>query len=239
MSRYSANKRLYEIQLNNMRLDLERSKEANKQIKKLRSRESYAKLLMENIDNYLNKLKFLKKVIIVEETNFRERRIDYINTNITEALLKIFPEENFTASVDCDIYRGKSYAQLVLRDPSGNERLPHIQEGKMCQYLISFAAVKGVTTALGSDVIYIDEAFGAASSDNIQKMGPILNEIVESGVQIILVSQNSNLYSNVPHREIIFHKDPVQKKVIVDEISDYNTDCGTEETIFIKDELTS
>ena len=228
MSRYSANKRLYEIKLNNMRLDLERSKDANKQIEKLRNRESFVKLLLENIENYLNKIKFLKKVITVEETNFRKRRIEYINTNITEALLKIFPEENFTASVDCDIYRGKSYAQLVLRDPSGNERLPHIQEGKMCQYLISFAAVKGVTTALGSDVIYIDEAFGAASADNIQKMGPILNEIAKNGVQIILVSQNSSLYVNIPHREIRFHKEPIYKKVIIDEISDYNTECGTE-----------
>lgn len=54
--------------------------------------------------------------------------------------------------------RGKNYAQLILYDRDGNERMPFVQEGKMCQYLISFAAVKGVTTALGSDTMFIDEA---------------------------------------------------------------------------------
>lgn len=72
-----------------------------------------------------------------------------------------------------------------------------------------------------SDTMFIDEAFGAASADNTQKMGPIIQNIAENGIQVILVSQNSSLYENIPHREIYFHKDSITQSVVIDSITDY------------------
>ena len=221
MTDYKNNKRLYEMYLDRLKLDYEKAKEMNGKIKALRERLQHVNLLLSDVESYVNNLNFLLKVVNVEETNFKERRLGYLNQSITEALAEIFPNEQFIAKIDCNVVRGKNYAQLILYDRDGNERMPFVQEGKMCQYLISFAAVKGVTTALGSETMFIDEAFGAASSDNTQKMGPIIKNIADSGIQVILVSQNSSLYENISHREICFHKDGNKQSVVIDNITDY------------------
>lgn len=209
------------MNLNKLRLGIETAKETNKRIEKIQKKLDYVNTLQNSVNTYLSNLRYLLKVVNVEEVSFRERRLAYLNENVTEALAQIFPEEHFTAYIDCNTTRGKNYAQLVLKDRDGIERMPFIQEGKMCQYLISFAVIKGVTAALGSNNIYVDEAFGAASSDNIQKVGPILKELADNGTQIILVSQNASLYENIPHREICFHKDNLTQSVVIDEITDY------------------
>lgn len=221
MSHFKDYKRLYEMKINTLRLGVEKAKETNEKIEKIQNKLKYTELLLKTTDSYLKNLKYLLKVVNIEEVNFRERRQAYLNENVTEALAKIFPNERFTAYIDCNISRGKNYAQLVLLDRDGNERLPFIQEGKMCQYLISFAVVKGVTSALGYNNIYIDEAFGASSIDNTQKVGPMLESLAKEGIQIILVSQNGSLYENIPHREICFHKDSISQSVIIDKVVDY------------------
>lgn len=221
MTGYKNNKKLYEMYLDRLKLDYAKAIEMNEKIESMRKRQQHINLLLEDLENYINNLNFLLKVVNIEEVNFKERRLGYLNQSITEALAQIFPNEQFVARIDCNVVRGRNYAQLILYDRDGNERMPFVQEGKMCQYLISFAAVKGVTTALGSETMFIDEAFGAASSDNTQKMGPIIQNIAESGIQVILVSQNSNLYENVPHREICFHKDEATQAVVIDNITDY------------------
>lgn len=221
MLSFSRNKQLYQLSLNNLKLEVLNVKANNEKIEKIRAKKDSVEALLEKIDKYIRNLKFLLKVIVIEETRFRERRLDFVNKSITQSLDLIFPDENFAAFVDCDINRDKGYAQLFLRDPDGNDRIPSIQEGKMCQYLISFAAIVAVTSALNSSSIFIDEAFGAASEDNIQKMGPVLERLARNGMQIILVSQNSTLYENIERREICFHKDPLSRKVIIDDVKDY------------------
>lgn len=221
MLSFSRNKQLYQLELNNLKLEISKTKISNEKIEKIRAKIDSINLILENVNDYINKLKFLLKVIVTEETKFRERRLNFINSSITKALKLIFPEENFEAYVDCDISRNRGYAQLLLKDLNGNDRIPSIQEGKMCQYLISFAAIVAVTSALGSSAIFIDEAFGAASEDNIQKMGPTLEKLANNGVQIILISQNSALYENIERREICFHKDPLEQKVVLDAVNDY------------------
>ena len=221
MTDFKNNKKLYEMYLDRLKLDYEKAKEMNDKITILRKRLQHVNLLLDDVENYVKNLNFLLRVVNIEETNFKKRRLGYLNQSITEALAEIFPNEQFIAKIDCDVVRGKNYAQLILYDRDGNERMPFVQEGKMCQYLISFAAVKGVTTALGSDTMFIDEAFGAASADNTQKMGPIIQNIAENGIQVILVSQNSSLYENIPHREIYCHKDSITQSVVIDSITDY------------------
>lgn len=212
---------LYRLKLHREQLRIESAIDTNRKFEKLKKQKVFADDLVADAKKQIADLQRLLQVIKVEEGNFRERRLNYIGECITQALEKIFPNERFRASVECDVSRGKNLAQLVLTDSSGNERMPFVQEGKMCQYLISFAAIRGVTEALGSDAVYIDEAFGAASLDNVQKVGPILEQMAESGTQIILVSQNPALYDGIAHREICFHKDDSEQRVVIDSVTDY------------------
>ena len=155
MTDYKNNKKLYEMYLDRLKLDYAKAIEMNEKIESMRKRQQHINLLLEDLENYTNNLNFLLKVVNIEEVNFKERRLGYLNQSITEALAQIFPNEQFVARIDCNVVRGRNYAQLILYDRDGNERMPFVQEGKMCQYLISFAAVKGVTTALGLSLIHI------------------------------------------------------------------------------------
>lgn len=58
--------------------------------------------------------------------------------------------------------------------------------------------VKGLNT----QTVYVDEAFGVSSKANLPKIGEILQESINDGLQVILISQSSELYNSVSRREI-------------------------------------
>ena len=102
--------------LDRLKLDYEKAKEMNDKITILRKRLQHVNLLLDDVENYVKNLNFLLRVVNIEETNFKKRRLGYLNQSITEALAEIFPNEQFIAKIDCDVVRGKNYAQLILYD---------------------------------------------------------------------------------------------------------------------------
>ena len=203
MTDFRNNKKLYEMYLDRLKLDYEKAKEMNDKITILRKRLQHVNLLLDDVENYVKNLNFLLRVVNIEETNFKKRRLGYLNQSITEALAEIFPNEQFIAKIDCDVVRGKNYAQLILYDRDGNERMPFVQEGKMCQYLISFAAVKGVTTALGSDTMFIDEGFGSLDSESLEQAVRALVKVTESGRLLGIISHVTELKERIDKQIIV------------------------------------
>ncbi len=171
--------------------------------------------------NHLVKLEQLLKVLEKEDADFRERRIRFLSEHITQELLKIFPTEGYQARVDCDFKRGAGRATLTLIDKYGVERIPEITEGKLCQYLISFASTVGAVKGLNTNNIYVDEAFGVSSTDNLPKIGDILKSTVEDGMQLILISQSAELYANIPRREIHLKLDEFCDASTVENVIDF------------------
>ena len=110
--------------------------------------------------------------------------------------------QGFKAEITCDFKRGNNKASLRLIDRAGNVHLPYLSEGKLCQYLISFATTIGVVKGLNTQTVYVDEAFGVSSKANLPKIGEILQESINDGLQVILISQSSELYNSVSRREI-------------------------------------
>lgn len=188
-------------------LHLERAKVLNEQIQELNAKRLSAELLLQKIQEYLDDLVLLKSMSIAESKAFKKRRLQYLNQSITDELAKIFPEEHFTAQIETDFKYGSDKAQLVLIDQSGKKRIPYISEGKLCQYMLSFSSTVGTIKGLGKHNIYIDEAFGAASQNKLVELGNILGPVLDEGIQIILVSQHSELYENLPRREFRLQKD--------------------------------
>ena len=150
--------------------------------------------------------KITEKKLFLERTKVRNQEYEKIIACKTEA-------ENALHDV-------QHYLQM-LRVCSGFMRKPQMSEGKLCQYLISFAAVYSVVKSLGGSSIYVDEAFGVASTARLGDVGEMLNKCVHDGMQIILVSQKADLYCEIPHREIVMHKDSISDSVIIDNITDY------------------
>ena len=132
MTDFRNNKKLYEMYLDRLKLDYEKAKEMNDKITILRKRLQHVNLLLDDVENYVKNLNFLLRVVNIEETNFKKRRLGYLNQSITEALAEIFPNEQFIAKIDCDVVRGKNYAQLILYDRDGTRRKDVSVLNKLC-----------------------------------------------------------------------------------------------------------
>ena len=91
MTDFRNNKKLYEMYLDRLKLDYEKAKEMNDKITILRKRLQHVNLLLDDVENYVKNLNFLLRVVNIEETNFKKRRLGYLNQSITEALAEIFP----------------------------------------------------------------------------------------------------------------------------------------------------
>lgn len=202
------------------KLKLMQAQEANKRLAELKIQLNQLLEVKEETNNYYNKLNQLKRVIIKEDDSYKERRLSYVNGVVTDALAQIFPEESVTAIINCDFVR-KDSVSLELH--SDNEMIldPEMNEGKLMQYLISFSAVSAITKALGSNTLYVDEAFGVSEPERLPKIGKILGEKAKN-TQIILVSQNAGLYEDEPYRLFHLEKDSVTEITSLVEVTDVN-----------------
>lgn len=201
------------------KVNLETAKEANAKIDTLKTSHLKIEKLLNVAVTYKSYLTKLHNIAESEDTAFKDRRIKYLDSIITEELAKIFPNNNFKAKITCDFKHNTNKAYLNLVDQLGYVRPPYITEGKLCQYLISYAATVGVIKGLGYHNIFIDEAFGVSSVGNLQKIGKILQHTVEDGIQIILIGQNPVLYSDIARREITLSNNELG--TVVDTIIDY------------------
>lgn len=209
------------VQLNNKKIALERAKAINDKYIQVQSDIARLQLLQDQCYKHRIKLEQLTKILEKEDASFRTRRINFLNDHVTEELLKIFPSKGFKAKIDCDFKRGSGLATLYLIDKNNVERSPDITEGKLCQYLISFASTVGAIKSLQASNIYIDEAFGVSSTENLPKIGEMLLDTVKDGTQLILISQKADLYSEISHREIHLELNEAEDTARVVKVEDF------------------
>ena len=213
-------KEFYRRKITEKKLFLERTKVRNQEYEKIIACKTEAENALHDVQHYLQMLKVCSEIIRKENNDFKGRRIAYLNDMITECLHNFFPNQGFICNIAFEEKNRSNRAVLRLEDSSGFMRKPQMSEGKLCQYLISFAAVYSVVKSLGGSS-YVDEAFGVASTARLGDVGEMLNKCVHDGMQIILVSQKADLYCEIPHREIVMHKDSISDSVIIDNITDY------------------
>lgn len=208
------NKDFYRRKIEDIRISIETAKVRNEMKDKLNADYVEASEYCDAISKYVNTLDTLNSRLIKENDEFRTRRLDHLNSVITEGIAEIFPEKRLKARVICDFKRS-STVRLELTDANGEVFAPQICNGKLLQYLTSFSAICGIANSLGCHNLFIDEAFGVASQDNLSKIGDIINKKIENGLQVILVSQNPTLYMDIPHRELILEADaPMHAKLV-------------------------
>ena len=214
-------KEFFRRKITEKKLLLERTKVRNQEYEKILACKTEADNALANVQHYLQILNTCAEIVRKENNDFKGRRIAYLNDMITECLHDFFPNEGFVCNIAFEEKNRSSKAILRLEDSTGFMRKPQMSEGKLCQYLISFAAVYSVVKSLGGSSIYVDEAFGVASTTRLGDVGEMLNKCVKDGMQIILVSQKADLYCEIPHREIVMHKDSISDSVVIDNITDY------------------
>lgn len=210
----------YSRRINDLRVKIAVTKERNNTIEKLRLRKDKLQSVLSSVESYWHSLSLVRTAAINEATAYQTRRIEYLNQLVSDALREIFPTESYSARVIYDYHR-KDEVHLELVDSSGNVSSPTVGQGQLMQYVISFAAISGITKGLGFNNVFIDEAFGVAAVGKLSDIGEMIDKYVKDGMQIILVAQNSLLYSSIPHRVIKLQKDPLSGVTEVVGIEDY------------------
>lgn len=210
----------YQRRIYNKVAELERAKATNAERNKIMLKKQELDKVCALMDRYIKDIKLLLTAVDTEDRNYKNQRIDFIDSLITDGLARIFPQDGLKAHLDCDFNR-KNEAVLYLTDNNNNELDPDICSGKLQQYLICFTAVIAIIRGLGITNLYVDEAFGVAAPDILGDLGQLLYEQVDDGMQVIIISQNPGLYQDIPRREIHLKRDSVTKSVSVIKQVDY------------------
>jgi hypothetical protein len=207
--------------ITDMKIKLERAKINNERYDKLKERRDQLSLLCIGYDKLIEEHRLIDRMILEEETRFRQNRVDYLNDMITDRLALFFPNDNRTAHLLFENKRGIMRASLLLEDGMGNQEDTNVSASDFQKYLIGFTATCGILEAQDKHIIFVDEAFGVADKDNVVKMGECLDKSVKSGTQIILISQNADLYSSVERREFVLSRDPITNVASIVSVTDY------------------
>lgn len=192
----------FEVQKRIAVTNLDKAKKNTERLNRVKTAKENSERLIETVTNRIQDLKLLQSIVKQEEVAFKERRLDYIAGSITEQLDYIFPKKDLKAYIDCNFERNNMKLRLLLLDNGENYRPPYLTEGKFAQQLISFSSAAACTTLLGKNILYLDESFSNGSQDNLDKTQKLLKSHVDKGFQIILISQSSVLFNDLPRREI-------------------------------------
>lgn len=179
-----------------------------------------AKELKEDYMNMYDNFEKLDKITHTEDTEYRKRRLGYLDQYITDNLALIFPNEDYKAKIKCDFKYNYSRVSLSLYNKHGEVRIPKVCEGMMCQELIGFSASVSLAECLGKNMFYMDEAFAVSDKENLQKISQILQSLLDKGFQIFLIEQHSESYKDLKRREIHLAKDQIKNAVKVESIID-------------------
>ena len=200
------NRSFYDSLLAKKEAEVLAAEENNKRRDILETEKAKTERLLGELERYRERLSVLKAAVEHENDRFHTRRLEFLNDTITESVAKIFPQMGLTAKVYCDFNR-RNKTRMSLFDKHGREHLPRVCQGKLMQYLISFAAVAGITKGLGMSSLYVDEAFGAGAEAILPEVGSVVQAQVDEGMQVVLVSQHSDLYSMLPRHVIKLQTD--------------------------------
>lgn len=217
----------YSLFVDSASVRLAKIKKDAKKVSVLKAASSNTLDLHESMKQRLVDLKLLQKIVKAEEIAFKERRLNFISGSITEQLEYIFPKKGLRANVSCNFERNNMRLRLTLSDPENSARPPYLTEGKFAQQLISFSAAAACTSLLSRNILYLDESFSNASQDNLEKTQHLLKSHVDKGFQIILISQSSVLFNDLPRREIHLISDD-GKFVNSVEYKDFNMEGGVD-----------
>ena len=180
------------------------------------------KELKAEVQDHADRLDLIKKLALDEDSKFKRLRLEYIETGIKSDLDVIFSEQNLVPRITLDNSRNSSKAELTLIDKQGNPRNPKLSASGLMKQLISFGATFCICSLLGSRILFVDEAFGASSNSNKRKIAKILQSAVDSGFQILLISQGAELYDELNRHQVNLKFDG--ERAIVESEEDYRNE---------------
>ncbi|WP_394862080.1 P-loop NTPase family protein [Paraclostridium bifermentans] len=218
---YSRDIELLKNKLNNKKTELALAKKSNEELKDIKVKYNNAVETLKDINFMVEAFNQFHLVTNQEDANFKRRRLDYLCNFIDANLEKIFPYDNLKAKIPVDFKYKSQVAKLKLVSGDKVSRSPKIASGGLKRHLISFSSSLALAECMGMNKMYLDEAFNSSSPENLTKIGEILYELVKKDFQVVLVEHKSDIYKDLPRREIHLKRDELTNKVSVTDVIDY------------------
>lgn len=194
-------------------------KEGNRRAEELQKQVDTLQIALGKLAAYKEMLENILAAVKVEDANYKNRRLSFLQNSIKHNLDLIFPEDDYTIKLTNEVKRGKPRVALTLSKDGTKFTNPKNSSGGLQQQLISFSACMAIIDLLDKNKFFIDEAFSAGSPENQEKIGKIINSYYSAGTQMILISQGSSLYQDLPRNEI--HLKTKHGKVYVADVIDW------------------
>ena len=145
-------------------------------------------------------LTVLERLITQQQAEWQDTILRMLESEISEALAVVYPEDGYTVSLTARLLRGKVHVEGTVKAYFLDEFPGAISDsqGRLFQQIVSFAALMVVMRVLHVNTVYIDEAFSGASVENAGRVNRLLKKYAEQGSNIIIIAQNAEIASGIP-----------------------------------------
>jgi DNA repair exonuclease SbcCD ATPase subunit len=156
---------------------------------------------LKRIQTYIKLFNLVNKCVVAYSAKYKKVRIDQLEQEITANLHYLFPDDNYEACFDFDQARGKEIADLVMLQNKVAYDI-ELGMGGFVQQLVSVVALYKINKLRGSKFMVLDESLSSADKTNLTLLTPLLDRMIEEGMQIVVVEHKDELYLNVTRKVI-------------------------------------
>lgn len=203
------------------KVSLENYKKENSKFEEIKASLQTATVASDSLYIYTSLLSRVYKDLKAEEVRYKETRISEIDKEITNVLATVIPEEGFQAKIATNFKYRTERADLTLVTPTGHKRFPEISNGGMVQQMVGVGSSVAISRYLGLEMCLMDEAFSLCHPSNKPKLAETVKDMVDSGIQVIMIEQYDDGYRNLTRREFLLEKNIQEKKTYLLPYADY------------------
>ena len=167
---------------------------SNKQYKETESKLLQQKERSESLGSLFSLLHALEKDIKVGEKEWRDWAVKDLENNINTCLAIVFPDDKYCIHLDVSTKYGKVRLFTSVTSNCVQDKLTiKGTQGRLFQQTVTFGAILAFMKFVGTNTIYIDEAFSGTSQSNWDKVEALLQYALNNGANIVMISQNADI----------------------------------------------
>lgn len=156
-----------------------------------------------------------------EYNRYKTNRISFLTAYIQEIIDTVFPLRGFIVKLNPDLRYKIPRVDLTVTNSFGIEINIRISEGGLFKQLVSYGAASSLVQSIENGKLFLDEAFFAGSPENLSKVYPVIQALIDKGIQVFIIEQTDTVYKDLHRREYILDYDEINKSTILRNVSNY------------------
>lgn len=171
------------------------------------------KEIKRNLDN----VKRLADICQAHAVKYRDMRIAELESRCEAILELAFPDENFGVKIETTVVRKQEVSYLLVgpKDKPKSEWFPPVSEnGGLVKQLLGASVIESICEMVNADFMIFDEMFCSGDPVTVSDISPFFNNILDKGIQLVIIEHKPTLYEGVKRREVHLGKDRCKTKSV-------------------------